>query len=514
MSAAKQLLDHKLLRSLSPLCDLTPDMLTELSAKSRLEEVASGVTIFTIGERDHRTLYLIAGKLEFTDASGRTTRLAANSKQARLPLNQEKPRTVTAVSIGAVTLLNIDTSLLDMLVNWGSNQTYEVSNLDVAEEEETDWMSRFLQSKVFLKLRAENIQAMMMRMEEVEVHANDVIIKQGDVDENYYIIAKGKAKVARRVTPDAPLMKLATLTAGSGFGEEALIANSKRNASVVMMEDGKLMRLSKEDFINLLITPVLQYVTYDEAKAMDATDVEWLDVRKLDEYSRGSLPSAKNTPVTELRLGLRKLNKLHKYIVFSVTDARAAAAVFLLNQNGLDAYVLKDGLAKVPKSAQQSTQKVVQQKRQSPAVDDEPITDVSKWQKNTAVKSPANTEAAAKQRVEEEIKRTQAADLARKQASEEVARLKSEVAASRKRMEEVAKKAAKNAQTEVEKASAEKRAEEVAQERVKSEEALKRAEAEAARAKMAAVAKQNAEAEIDRLKQEAVRSRQESEKQA
>jgi CRP-like cAMP-binding protein len=446
MSAAKQLLDHKLLRSLSPLCDLTPDMLTELSAKSRLEDVASGMTVFTLGDRDHRTLYLIAGKLELTDASGRTTKLAANTKQSRQPLNQETPRTVTAVAIVAVTLLNIDTSLLEMLVNWGSNQTYEVSSLEVVEEEETDWMSRFLQSKVFLKLHAENIQAIMMRMETVPVRANDVIIKQGDIDENYYIIAKGKAKVARRATPGAPLMKLAVLTAGSGFGEEALIANSKRNATVVMMEDGKLMRLSKEDFINLLIAPVLQYITYDEAKAMDATDVEWLDVRKLDEFSRGSLPGAKNAPVTELRLGLRKLNKLHKYIVFSDTDDRAGAAVFLLNQNGLDAYVLKDGLAKISKTAQQSTKQTtkqpVQQKQQAPVVDDdEPITDVKKFQSGNVVKMRGNTKAAAKQRVEEEIKRTQATDNARSKAKQEVARLRAEVDASRKRMEEQAKKA-------------------------------------------------------------------------
>ncbi len=504
MSAAKQLLDHKLLRSLSPLCDLTPDMLTELSAKSRLEEVASGVTVFTIGERDHRTLYLIAGKLELTDASGRTTKLAANSKQARQPLNQEKPRTVTAVAVGAVTLLNIDTSLLEMLVNWGSNQTYEVSNLDVSEEEETDWMSRFLQSKVFLKLRAENIQAMMMRMEEIPVRANDVIIKQGDIDENYYIIAKGKAKVARRATPDAPLMKLATLTAGSGFGEEALIANSKRNATVVMMEDGKLMRLSKEDFISLLIAPVLQYLTYDEAKAMDATDVEWLDVRKLDEFSRGSLPGAKNTPVTELRLGLRKLNKLHKYIVFSETDDRAGAAVFLLNQNGLDAYVLKDGLAKIPKTAQKSTKQPAQKKQKqqaAPVGDDEPITDVNKFQSGNVVKMRGDKEAVARQRVKEEIKRNQATDQARSKAKEEVARLRAEVDASRKRMEELAKKTSQKAHTEIEKASADKRAKEMEKERASHEEALKRAEAEASRAKMAAVAKQNAEAEIERLKQ-------------
>ena len=296
MSAAKQLLDHKLLRTLSPLCDLPPDMLAELSGKSRVEQVVAGATIFKHGERDHRTLYLVAGTLELTDAKGQTTRLVANTQQARQPLDPEKPRTFTAVAKAGVSLLNIDTGLLEMLLNWGGNQTYEVSNLEVEEEEETDWMSRFLQSKVFLKLRAENIQSMMMRMEEIPVRAEEIIIDQGDVDDNYYIIAKGCARVARRVAPGAPVMKLAILTAGTGFGEEALIGNCKRNASVTMMEDGTLMRLAKKDFISLLVSPILQYLSFDKAQAMQAPDVQWLDVRKLDEFSRGSLPGAKISP--------------------------------------------------------------------------------------------------------------------------------------------------------------------------------------------------------------------------
>ncbi|WP_455199559.1 cyclic nucleotide-binding domain-containing protein, partial [Kaarinaea lacus] len=114
MSAVKQLVDHKLLRSLSPLCDLTPDMLTELSAKSRVEQVPSGATIFKAGERDHRTLYLISGKLELTERTGRSSILNSSSHQARQPLDSETPRTVTAVCKGKVTLLNIDTSLLEM----------------------------------------------------------------------------------------------------------------------------------------------------------------------------------------------------------------------------------------------------------------------------------------------------------------------------------------------------------------------------------------------------------------
>ena len=137
-------------------------MLTELSAKSRVDHVVPGATIFKAGDRDHRTLYLISGKLELIDSSGKSSRLSAGSKQAQEPLDPNKPRTVTAVAKSAVVLLNIDTELLNMFMAWGSNTSYEVSQLE-ADEDDSDWMSRFLQSRVFLTLRAENIQAMLMR---------------------------------------------------------------------------------------------------------------------------------------------------------------------------------------------------------------------------------------------------------------------------------------------------------------------------------------------------------------
>ncbi len=524
MSAAKQLLDHKLLRSLSPLCDLSPDMLAELSGKSRVTQVVAGATIFKQGERDHRTLYLVAGKLELTDASGKTTKLVANSKQARQPLDPTSPHTVTAVAKTPVSLLNIDTDLLEMLLNWGGKQqSYEVSSLAVEEEDDTDWMSRFLQSKVFLKLRAENIQTMMMRMEEIKVRANTVVINQDDDDDNYYIIAKGKAKVARRVTPGAPLMKLAILTPGTGFGEEALISNGKRNASVTMMEDGTLMRLSKEDFISLLVTPILQYVSFDEAKAMTGLDVQWLDVRKLAEYSRGSLPGARNIQLAEMRLQLRKLNKLHKYIVFSDGGSRAAAAVFLLNQYGLDAFVLRDGLNAVSASALEKNASKppvatgTQAKPQDvPTLKPEDNVVSLHGEAATSVESDGRVEALmskAKQRVQQEMQRTQAADNARKQALSEVARLKEEAAVARKKAEDEARRAADHARSEAERAAAQKRADDLAAEQAEREAAVQRAEAETARAEEAMLAQKKAENEIERLKQDAANARREMEVQ-
>ncbi len=525
MSAAKQLLDHKLLRSLSPLCDLSPDMLAELSAKSRVIQVVAGATIFKQGERDHRTLYLVAGKLELTDASGKTTKLAANSKQARQPLDSASSRTVTAIAKTQVSLLNIDTDLLEMLLNWGGKQqSYEVSSLAVEEEDDTDWMSRFLQSKVFLKLRAENIQTMMMRMEEIKVRANTVVINQDDDDDNYYIIAKGKAKVARRVAPGAPLMKLAILTPGTGFGEEALISNGKRNAAVTMMEDGTLMRLSREDFISLLVTPILQYVSFDEAKAMAGLDVQWLDVRKLAEYSRGSLPGARNIQLAEMRLQLRKLNKLHKYIVFSDGGSRAAAAVFLLNQYGLDAFVLRDGLNAVSASALEKNaskspiQTSTEAKSQDvPTLKPEDNVVSLHGEAATSVESDGRVEALmskAKQRVQQEMQRTQAADSARKQALSEVARLKEEAAVARKKAEDEARRAADHARSEAERAAAQKRADDLVAEQAEREAAVQRAEAETVRAEQAMQAQKKAEEEIERLKLDAAKARRDMEAQA
>ncbi|MCF6254912.1 MAG: cyclic nucleotide-binding domain-containing protein [Gammaproteobacteria bacterium] len=531
MSAAKQLPDHKLLRSLSPLCDLSPDMLAELSGKSRVTQVVTGATIFKQGERDHRTLYLVTGKLELTDASGKTTKLVANSKQARQPLDPASPHTVTAVAKTPVSLLNIDTDLLEMLLNWGGKQqSYEVSSLAV-EEDDTDWMSRFLQSKVFLKLRAENIQTMIMRMEEIKVRADEIVINQDDDDDNYYIIAKGKAKVARRVAPGAPLMKLAILTPGTGFGEEALISNGKRNASVTMMEDGTLMRLSKEDFISLLVTPILQYVSFDEAKAMTGPDVQWLDVRKLAEYSRGSLPGARNIQLAEMRLQLRKLNKLHKYIVFSDGGSRAAAAVFLLNQYGLDAFVLRDGLNAVSASAleknaskppaaatQTSAQTSTQAKSQDvPTLKPEDNVVSLHGEAATGKESDGRVEALmskAKQRVQQEMQRTQAADNARKQALSEVARLKEEAAVARKKAEDEARRAADHARSEAERAAAQKRADDLAAEQAEREAAVQQAEAETARAEQAMQAQKKAEEEIEHLKLDAAKARRDMEAQA
>ena len=65
-------------------------------------------------------------------------------------------------------------------------------------------------------------------------------------------------------------IKLAELGVGDTFGEEALIAEAKRNATVTMLTDGVLMRLNKQDFRELMNEPLLQWVSYDKAREIIA----------------------------------------------------------------------------------------------------------------------------------------------------------------------------------------------------------------------------------------------------
>ena len=74
------------------------------------------------------------------------------------------------------------------------------------------------------------------------------MIKQGTEGDYFYVVVAGKCVVTRETPLNKEGIKLAELGPGDSFGEEALIAEAKRNATVTMSTDGTLMRLGKTRF--------------------------------------------------------------------------------------------------------------------------------------------------------------------------------------------------------------------------------------------------------------------------
>lgn len=212
-------------------------------------------------------------------------------------------------------------------------------------------MTRILQSKAFMRLPPANIQQMFMRLQEIPHKKGDVVIRQGDEGDYYFIINRGRCKVMR-ISRTGQEVTLAALGDGDAFGEEALLSDDKRNATVVMETDGVLMRLSKADFNELLKAPMQNEVDIQQAKRMVKNGAVLLDVRLESEHKNSAIKGSQNLPIYMLRLKADGLDAGKKYICYCDTGRRSSAAAYLLSERGLEAYVLQGGLTSLPQAKQ------------------------------------------------------------------------------------------------------------------------------------------------------------------
>jgi CRP-like cAMP-binding protein len=342
----QKLVDKALLKTLVPPSALNPENFQELAGKAVVEEIALGNTIFKQGEKDGKVVYLLEGEVNLFSNKGQETVIRSGTDIAKHPLANQQPRQRTATAKTPCKITRFYSSLLDILLTWDQMAGIEVDELQQENKEASDdgdWMTRILQSKAFLQVPPANIHAMFMRMQEVPARAGETIIKQNDEGDYYYIIKSGKCKVTRTSKTGAQLT-LAQLSEGDAFGEEALLSDAKRNANVIMVTDGFLMRLSKDDFNELLKEPVLNWVIKSEADAMIKDGAAWLDVRLESEHKNSAIEGSMNLPLFMLRLKAGGLDSSRKYIVYCDTGRRSSAAVFLLNELGIQAYILKGGL--------------------------------------------------------------------------------------------------------------------------------------------------------------------------
>jgi rhodanese-related sulfurtransferase len=208
-------------------------------------------------------------------------------------------------------------------------------------------MTTLLQTKAFHRIPPANIQAIFMRMEQVNYRAGDLILKQGDDGDYFYVITTGKCVVTRETPLNKDGIRLAELAVGDTFGEEALISEAKRNATITMLTDGTLMRLGKDDFQKLMNEPMLRWVEFEEAGQIIANGGKWLDVRLPSEFDSFHQADAINIPLYFLRLKLKTLQPDVDYVVCCDTGRRSSAAAYVLSERGFNAHVLRGGLTAV-----------------------------------------------------------------------------------------------------------------------------------------------------------------------
>ena len=336
-------IDPKQIKSFSPINSLNPENAQELIKKITATPVQAGHYIFKKGDTEKIHVYVLQGEVELVQDKKVIKVIKAGSPDGKQPIAHGFPRPVSARAKSTAVVTKINSDMLDIMLTWDQTGSYSVEAVD-EEDEETDWMTRILQTRAFHRIPPANIQAMFMRMESVSFKPGEKVIEQDAEGDYFYIIKEGRCLVTRSTPANPNGVKLATLSVGDSFGEEALISDSKRNATITMLTEGHLMRLNKEDFNSLLNEPLLNWVDYDEAKKLVDNGAVWFDVRLPTEHKAKHIKGSINIPLIFLRMKANSLDTDKKYVIYCDTGRRSSAASFLLNEKDIATYVLRDGV--------------------------------------------------------------------------------------------------------------------------------------------------------------------------
>ena len=343
MALAASQNDGALLKNLVPLNALSDEQLGPLLSRIVVEKVKKGGSLFLAGDTDYQNIYLLSGKVALMRDGREVDEVNSGSETARYPIAHEFPRKFEARAKSVVSYVRVDGQMLSDLLVRSQADEMEVSEAD----ESGDWMTQLLQHPTFQQIPPANMQQVMMRMEQVNVSAGDVIIKQGDEGDYYYMISRGNCVVTRQADETGAPIKLAQLGPGNSFGEEALLSQMPRGGTVTMLTDGVLVRLGKDDFQDLVSAPLSHPVNYKEACEQISGGACWLDVRMPEAFEARHLDDAVNLPSFSLRFQTFNLSNDKHYVVCSERSGSAAASAFLLMERGFRVSFLNEELEQV-----------------------------------------------------------------------------------------------------------------------------------------------------------------------
>lgn len=324
-----------------PISDLSRQAQAQALNLARGMQLLPGQVAFNKGDKDIYTCYLLSGEVVLDAGDGSPPQhLRADDKAACNPLSRLKPRAHSCKAVDQGQLLIFTDDDLDDLLARDQATAYEVTEF---EGDDPQWMFQLLSNPAFSKIPPGNLHLLFGRFEAMPVAAGQVVVRQGEAGDYYYLIRSGSAQVTR-TTEDGKQVPLANLQAGQGFGEEALISGYPRNATVTMSQAGELMRLPAADFDTLLRTPLVKHINLAQGAELIKRGAQLIDVRLESEYQTGSLKGSVNLPLYLLRLKAASLDRQRTYILLCQSGRRSSAAAFLLSQRGFDVRVLSGGL--------------------------------------------------------------------------------------------------------------------------------------------------------------------------
>jgi CRP-like cAMP-binding protein len=218
---------------------LPPGRLLEVARAMRAEDVQTGFEVVRQGEAGE-LFYLIArGVFEVVIDGQPRVRLGRGEYFGERALLHRAPRAATVVATEPGRLFVLEQSAFDALLS---------SDLAVRSRLEGALVYRqdVAEMPLFRDLSPTELDVLLARLAPLSVGPGEVVIRQGDSGERFYVVRSGGVDVER----DGVV--LAHLGAGEAFGEIALLLDVPRTATVTATETTVLLTLEAQDCRDLL----------------------------------------------------------------------------------------------------------------------------------------------------------------------------------------------------------------------------------------------------------------------
>jgi len=323
------------LGALTPLAGLSHDRLAELADMAVIERAPRGSDPLK-GREPGRSVFLLQGELLLAFEGGGTLVVVGGTGEGCHAVNRRRQPVVRSKAITDVDLLALDDDMLDTLATWDHAVRGDARFVTGA------FALTSLRSGALAQLPAAHIEELLKRFERLRIKRGEAVIHEGEEGDYYYLVGSGRFQVERLV--GGAKVVLAELKSGDAFGEEALVSEAKRNATVTALSDGELLRVRRADFNELLREPLLRRLSFADAAQKVRGGALWLDVRYPSEYQYDKLPGAINVPLAEVRHMFAVLDRSREYVAYCQSGRRSAAAAFLFAQRGFRVWLLEGGL--------------------------------------------------------------------------------------------------------------------------------------------------------------------------
>ncbi len=110
---------------------------------------------------------------------------------------------------------------------------------------------KMLNSDLFKGLPDHQLEEVCSIMQTVRMEKGDMVIKEGSVSDEVYIIWKGEVDVIKKEKESGELFYLTTCKEGESIGEMSLLDNEPRSASVIVSKDSMLLKIGMQDLNNI-----------------------------------------------------------------------------------------------------------------------------------------------------------------------------------------------------------------------------------------------------------------------